>query len=65
MSKILRISRLLFRNRFCIGWCTGVITMFIVIIISTYPKWYIPLSTTIIIISYLGFRHIAFKYFDN
>ena len=59
MSKILKI---IFNNRFCFGWISGMIYLTIIHIFTLY-NWYqfIPIC----IACYLYTRYIAFKYFDK
>ena len=61
------ILKLIFTNRFCFGWITGMFFLiFLVAIICNLTfLWQVIAGFPITMIFYCFLRYVAFKYFDD
>ena len=64
---MLNVFRSFFSNRFCCGWISGGMAVFLVIFQLSYlAQWwrYVTVAVTLTIV-YSVFRHLSFKYLDK
>jgi len=64
---MLNVFRCIFSNRFCCGWLSGIVAVFLAVLqlfyFSQWWKYVITIAT--LSIFYILFRQLAFKYLDE
>lgn len=59
---MLNLFRGVFSNRYCCGWFSALFMMAIVSLFGLYKWWQ---CMPIIMVIYIGFRYLAFRYLDE